>query len=125
MTGATQSSETLGDLFSQLVSDAKGVAHAEIGVYKASALERLGLARGGLIKLAVGAALMFCALLALILGCLLALAELIGPLLAGLAMAVGCALIGLILLLSGRKDVARISRGKFGEPVPTDEELAA
>lgn len=121
MTGA-QSSETLGELFSQLVNDADQLVHAEIGLYRASALERFELARGGLVKLAAGAALLFCALLLLLLGCLLALAQVIGPLLAGIALAAGCLLVGFILLGFGRKDVARVSRGKLGEPVPTDEE---
>ena len=122
MKGATQESETIGALFSQLIDDANQVLRAEVNVYKASAFERVAMARAGLIKLAVGAALLFCALLPLLLGCLLALAQLIGPLLAGLALAAGSTIIGLVFLASGKKNVALTLEGKLGTPLTEVEE---
>jgi hypothetical protein len=123
--GATQQSDTIGELFSKLVEDANNVVHAEIGLYRASLLERLAMARHGLILLAAGAALLFCALLVLILGCLLALAQIIGPLFAGLALAAVSAIAGLILVSSGRKDVLRVADGRIGDPLPPAEERQA
>lgn len=93
--------ESIGDLFGRLVDDGRAYAKAEIDLYREIALHRAGRARAGLIALAAGAVLLLSSLTALILGLVLGLAALIGPLLAGLAVAALLALIGYLLIRYG------------------------
>jgi len=58
-------------------------------------------ARNGLIALAIGLVLMICSVTALLLGLVLWLATLIGPLLAGLAVAAALLLTGFLLVRVG------------------------
>lgn len=106
--------ESIGDLFGRLIDDGKTYAKAEVDLYRRIALHRAARARTGLIGLAVGAVLLMSSLTALILGLVLGLAELIGPLPAGLAIAALLALAGYLLLrfgISGLKAMA----GEEGE----------
>lgn len=93
--------ESLGALLGRLAQDGRDFVKAEVGVYKAIAARRMKRARNGLIALAVGAVLMICSVTALLLGLVLWLATLIGPLLAGLAVAALLILVGLLLLRIG------------------------
>lgn len=93
--------ESIGDLFGRLVDDGRAYAKAEIDLYREIALHRAGRARTGLIALAAGAVLLLSSLTALILGLVLGLAALIGPLLAGLAVAALLALTGYLLIRYG------------------------
>jgi hypothetical protein len=79
--------ESIGDLAGRLVDDGRAYARAELELLKRIARHRAGRARNGLILLAVGAVLLLSSLTALILGLVLGLAVLIGPVLAGLAIA--------------------------------------
>ena len=79
--------ETIGDLFGRLIEDGRAYARAEVDLLKQIARHRAARARTGLIMLAVGAVLALSALTALILGLVLGLAVLIGPVLAGIAIA--------------------------------------
>jgi len=106
--------ESIGDLFGRLVDDGRTYAKAEIDLYRQIALHRAGRARTGLVALVAGAVLLLSSLTALILGLVLGLAELIGPLLAGLAIAALLALAGFLLVrygISGLKALA----GEEGE----------
>ena len=93
--------ESIGDLLGRLAEDGRAFVKAEIGVYKAIAARRAARARNGLIALAVGAVLMIASITALLLGLVLWLATLIGPLLAGLAVAAVLILTGLVLVRVG------------------------
>ena len=93
--------ESIGDLLGRLAEDGRAFVKAEIGVYKAIAARRAARARNGLIALAVGAVLMIASITALLLGLVLWLTTLIGPLLAGLAVAAVLILTGLVLVRVG------------------------
>lgn len=80
--------ESIGDLFGRLVEDGRAYARAEIDLIKQIARHRAARARNGLIMVAAGGVLLLTSLIALVLGLVLGLATLIGPVLAGLAIAV-------------------------------------
>lgn len=79
--------ESIGDLFGRLVEDGRAYARAEIDLLKQIARHRAARARNGLIMLVAGGVLLLTSLTALVLGLVLGLAALIGPVLAGLAIA--------------------------------------
>ena len=93
--------ESIGDLFGRLIEDARNYARAEAELLKRIARHRAGQARNGLIALAAGALLLLSSLTALVLGLVLGLAVLIGPVLAGLAIAVLLAGIGYLIVRAG------------------------
>jgi hypothetical protein len=74
---------------------------AEVGVYRAIAARRAARAKSGLIALAAGAVLLITSVTALLLGLVLWLSTLIGPLLAGVAVAAVLILTGFILIRIG------------------------
>jgi hypothetical protein len=114
--------EPIGDLVGRLIEDGREYARAEIGLYRQIARYRAGRARNGLILLSAGAVLALSALTALIVGFVLGLATLIGPVLAGIAVAAILAGAGFLLVrvgvgglgaLSGDEDEKQaISRGE-------------
>lgn len=93
--------ESIGELLGRLAEDGRAFVKAEIGVYKAIAARRAARARNGLIALAIGAVLLIASITALLLGLVLWLSGLIGPLLAGLAVAAVLILSGYILVRVG------------------------
>lgn len=95
------SEESIGALFGRLAEEGRAYAKAEIAVYREVARRRVARARAGLIALLAGVLLLVSALTALILGLVLWLAGLIGPLLAGLAVAALLVLIGIVLVRFG------------------------
>lgn len=100
--------EGLGDLFARLIDNAGNVVRAEMNVYRQSLLYRAEMTRGGLIRLAVAFGLFLGALLCLMIGALLELATVVGPLAAGAILAVGGGLIGLLLANAGRRELAAV-----------------
>ena len=109
--------DSIGDLVGRLVEDGREYARAEIGLYKQIARYRAGRARNGLILLAAGAVLGLSALTALILGFVLGLANLIGPVLAGIAVA--------LVLAGGGYMLVRIGIGGLGALSGDEEEKQA
>jgi hypothetical protein len=93
--------ESIGELIGRLTEDGRAFVKAEVDVYKAVAARRMGRARNGLFALTIGAVLLICSVTALLLGLVLWLATLIGPLLAGLAVAAVLILIGFVLVRVG------------------------
>ncbi len=93
--------ESIGELLGRLTDDGRAFVKAEIGVYKAIAARRAARARNGLIALIAGAVLLITSITALLLGLVLWLSILIGPLLAGLAVAAALILTGFILVRIG------------------------
>ena len=97
--------ESIGDLIGRLVEDGRAYARAEVDLLKQIARHRADRARNGLILLGAGAVLLLSSLTALILGLVLGLAALTGPLLAGLIIAA--------LLAGGGYLAIRIGVGGF------------
>jgi len=93
--------ESIGDLVGRLIEDGRTYAQAEIELLKRIAQHRAGRARTGLIMLVAGGVLALSALTALIFGFVLGLATLIGPVLAGLAVAAVLAGAGYVLVRYG------------------------
>ncbi len=101
--------DSIGDLVGRLVEDGREYAKAEIGLYRQIARYRAGRARNGLILLTAGAVLGLSALTALIIGFVMGLATLIGPVLAGLAVAIVLAGGGYILVRIGISGLGALS----------------
>jgi hypothetical protein len=93
--------ESIGALFGRLAEDGRAYAKAELNLYRQIAKRRAARARNGLIALIAGAVLLLSSLTALIFGLVLWLSGLIGPLLAGLAVAALLILIGYVLVRAG------------------------
>lgn len=114
--------ESIGDLVNRLVDDARIYAKAEIEVVRQIARHRAGKAKTGLILLAAGGVLLLSSLTALLLGLVLGLAILIGPVasgfvIAGLLAGGGYALVraglgGLRALGGDEEERAAIKRGE-------------
>jgi hypothetical protein len=71
--------ESIGALFGRLVEDGKGFARAEIGYYRAVAVDKLAQAKAGLILGGAAVLLALAAAIALIVGLVMTLATLVGP----------------------------------------------
>ena len=93
--------DSIGDLVNRLIDDGRSYARAEVDLLKQIARHRAGRARSGLILLVAGAVLLLSSLTALILGLVLGLATLIGPLGAGLVVAAVLAGGGYLLVRFG------------------------
>jgi len=93
--------EAIGALLGRLAEDGRAYVKAEVNVYKQIAARRAARARNGLIALLIGAVLLIASITALLFGLVLWLATLIGPLLAGLAVAAVLILAGYILVRIG------------------------
>ena len=100
---------SIGDLVQQLVDEGRSVASAEANLYKQIALYRIGKARTGAIALAAGGFLAFAGLIAALVGMVMGLAVLIGPVAAGLVVLAVTGLIGFILVRFGIDKMAALS----------------
>lgn len=105
----TPHDESIADLVTRLVDEGKAYARAEVDLYKEIARHRAGKAKKGGIALAAGGVLLWFAGIALLLGAVLGLATLIGPLAAGLAVAVLLGAAGFLLVRFGAKDMRALS----------------
>jgi len=93
--------DSIGDLVGRLIEDGRAYARAEIELLRQIARHRSARARSGAIALAVGVVLLLSSLTALILGFVLGLATLVGPLAAGLIVAAILAGVGYVLVRIG------------------------
>ncbi|HEX8533998.1 MAG TPA: phage holin family protein [Allosphingosinicella sp.] len=92
---------SIGDLFHQLVDDGRSFARAEANLYTQIARYRVGKAKNGIIALAATWFLLNAALIAFFVGLVMGLAELIGPVGAGLGVLAITGLIGFFLVRYG------------------------
>lgn len=92
---------SIGELFGRLAEDAKAFARAEVALYRAVAVRRAGLARNGAIALVAALFLVNAALIALLVGFAMQLAEWVGPALGGLIVFLVVAAIGFGLVRYG------------------------
>lgn len=105
------SDEGLGDLLGRLVEDGKGYAQAEIGYYKTLARSKLRDARAMLWMGALALGLAQAALVALIVGLVMTVAQYVGPGWATLIVTVAISLIAALLARLAWVHVKRV----FGE----------
>ncbi len=99
---------SLGDLFHQLVDDGRSLVSAEVDLYKQIALYRAGKAKSGIIALAAAGFLAYAGLIAFLVGVVLGLADLIGPILGGLVVLLVSGIIAYILVRYGLSKVSAL-----------------
>ncbi len=100
---------SIKDLFSQLVDDGRSLVRAEVGLYKQVALYRVGKAKIGLAALVAGGLLAYAALIAFLVGLVMGLADLIGPVAGGLVVLAVCGIIAFLLFRFGAAKMASLS----------------
>ena len=108
---------SLGELFGRFTDDARAYAAAEAKLYQAIARRRMSRARNGAVALVAAALLANAALIVLLVGLALQMAELVGPALGGLI--VTALVLGLAFLL------VRYGAAKLGALSGDPEERAA
>jgi predicted PurR-regulated permease PerM len=99
---------TLGDLFHQLVDDGRSLVSAEVDLYKQIAAYRAGKAKNGIIALAAAGLLAYAGLIAFLVGVVMGLADLIGPVLGGLVVLLVSGIIAYILVQYGLSKVSAL-----------------
>lgn len=100
---------SIGDLFHKLVDDGKAYARAEAGLYKQIALYRVGKAKNGVIALVAAGFLAYAGLIAFLVGIVMGLADLIGPVLGGLVVLAVTGLIAFLLVRYGASKMGALS----------------
>ncbi len=103
------SERSIGDLFGQLADDGKAFLRAETGLYKSIARRRAGKAAGGVAALLAAFLLVNAALVTLVICLALALSDLIGPVLAGLATFLALGVVSFLLVRWGLGKVQALS----------------
>lgn len=101
--------ESIGDLFGRLIDDGRTLARAEVNLYKQVARYRMGKARSGITGLVAGGVLLWFAFMALVFGIVLGLADVIGPVLSGLAVAAVLGIGGYLLVRYGLTGLQALS----------------
>jgi hypothetical protein len=105
----TPEEDSIGELIQQLVEEGRTIAAAEADLYKQIALYRIGKARTGAIALAAGGVLAFAGLIAALIGLVMGLAPLIGPVGGGLVVLAVTGAIGFLLVRFGIAKMAALS----------------
>lgn len=105
-----QDEETIAALAERLVADARAYAEAELVLWKAIAEYRAVRARRALVMLAIGWFLLLAAMTALVIGVMVRLSQLFGPLIAGLGVGVPLAVSGYLLVRFGWKGIKGLGR---------------
>jgi hypothetical protein len=106
---STPQDDSIADLVGRLIDEGRDVARAEVNLYKQIALRRSARAKSGLVAVAAAGVLGWFAASALLIGGLLALATLVGPLAAGLILAVLLGGAAYFLLRKGLKGLQALS----------------
>ena len=107
----------IGELFGQLVDDGRDLVRAELGLYKKVALYRARKAKTGAVALAAGGFIAYAGLIAFLVGIVMGLAPLVGPVLGGLIVLAVTGLVGFLLIRFGAAKMAALG----GDP---DEKAA-
>lgn len=100
---------SIGGLFHQLVDDGKSFARAELNLYKQIAIYRASKARNGAIALIAAVVLVNAALIAFLVGLVMGLAPLVGPVAGGLIVLAVTALAGYLLVRYGMSRLAALA----------------
>jgi uncharacterized protein YaaW (UPF0174 family) len=93
--------ESIADLVSQLIEDGRTYARAEVNLYKQVAAYRASKAKNGIAALVVAGVLGMSALTAIVVGLVMGLGVIIGPVAAGFAVAAGLGIAAFVLLRWG------------------------
>jgi predicted PurR-regulated permease PerM len=113
----TPADEGIGDLFHKLVADGRSVVSAEVNLYKQIATYRAGKAKTGIVALVAGGFLAYAALIAFLVGLVMGLADLVGPVLGGVIVLAVSGIVAFFLFRYGISKMSALS----GDP----EEKAA
>ena len=100
---------SIGDLFSQVVADGRNLVSAEVNLYKQIARYRAGKAKNGAIALVAGGFLAYAGLIAFLVGVVMGLADLVGPVLGGLIVLLAAGIIAFLLFRYGASKMAALS----------------
>lgn len=106
---ANPTDSSIGDLFGQLVDDGRSLVRAEVDLYKEIALYRAGKAKVGIAALVAGGLLAYAGLIAALVGLVMGLADLVGPVAGGLIVLAGAGIIGFVLIRFGASKMAALS----------------
>ena len=97
---------SVGDLFHQLVEDGRSLIGAEVNLYKQIAAYRASKAKNGIVALVAALFLLNAALVAFFVSLVMGLADLMGPVLAGVVVLAVTGIVGFFLVRYGVAKVA-------------------
>lgn len=100
---------SIGDLFGQLVDDGRTLVRTEVDLYKQIALYRAGKAKTGIAALVAGGLLAYAGLIAALVGLVMGLAHLVGPVLGGLIVLAIAGIAAYFLFRFGASKMAALS----------------
>jgi hypothetical protein len=100
---------SIGDLFSQLADDGRNLVRAEVGLYKQIALYRANKAKLGVAALVAGGLLAYAGLIAALVGIVMGLADLVGPVAGGLIVLAVAGIVAFLLFRYGMGKMAALS----------------
>jgi hypothetical protein len=101
--------ESIADLVGRLIDEGREVARTEVNLYKQIALRRTAKAKSGLILVVAAGLVALLAGIGLVVGLIMALATLIGPLAATLAVVLVMGVAAFFLLKKGLAGLAALS----------------
>jgi hypothetical protein len=101
--------ESIADLVGKLIDEGREVARTEVNLYKQIALRRSAMAKSGLILVSAAGVIALLAGIGLVVGLIMALATLIGPLAATLAVVLVMGVAAFFLLRKGLAGLAALS----------------
>lgn len=100
---------SIGDLFGQLVDDGRTLVRTEVDLYKQIALYRANKAKTGIAALVAGGLLAYAGLIAALVGLVMGLAHLVGPVLGGLIVLAIAGIAAYFLFRFGASKMAALS----------------
>ena len=117
--------DSAAGLLSRLMGEVSTLIRKEIALAKAEVSEAASEAKAGAISLVAGGAIIFAAVLVLLAAFVLLLAELMEPWLAALIVSVVIAIIGFVLIQSGKKklDPASFKPERAQDALRKDKEM--
>lgn len=106
---AAPADSSIKDLFGQLVDDGRGLVRAEVNLYKQIALYRASKAKIGIAALVAAGLLAYAGLIAFLVGLVIGLAVLVGPVLGGLIVLAIAGIAAYFLVRFGASKMAALS----------------
>lgn len=100
---------SIGDLFGQLVDDGRTLVRTEVDLYKQIALYRASKAKIGIAALVAGGLLAYAGLIAALVGLVIGLAVIVGPVLGGLIVLALAGIAAYFLFRFGASKMAALS----------------
>ena len=100
---------SIGDLFGQLVDDGRNMVRAEVGLYKQIALYRANKAKLGAAALVGGGLLAYAGLIAFLVGLVMGLGDLVGPVAGGLIVLAVTGIVAFLLFRWGASKMSALS----------------